>query len=374
MAALSMATIAALVNGPGLGQPVVAGAAEPRRRRPRRSPAWRSWSWRSCWTAPPPRPASAAERATAAGRCGRVCEDRRAGHADAVGAPSAHVVVAASDLSRTYLQLAPVPVAAQHRHRDLGRRVELGHRHRGRTTSTPSPRAQERGQLRLPQPAAALLADSPWWLMPRCCWPSPTCSAAGSRPWSPWSAGGHPRHRAVERRMVTLTMTLVATVLVMIMAIVLGVWMGRSRRADTVVRPFLDAFQTLPPFVYLVPALALFGQPVHRDRGRGGLRRADGDQAGRRRHPRACRRPPSRRRGPPGSTQLADDQQGAAADVARGARAGDQPGPALRAVDGRHRRPGRRRQPRLPRGRPGFSQASCSARGWRRASRSPPSG
>ena len=35
--------------------------------------------------------------------------------------------------------------------------------------------------------------------------------------------------------------------------------MGRSRRADTVIRPFLDAFQMIPPFVYLVPALALFG-------------------------------------------------------------------------------------------------------------------
>ena len=43
MAALSMATIAAFVNGPGLGKPVLAGAAEPRRRRRRPSPAWRSW-------------------------------------------------------------------------------------------------------------------------------------------------------------------------------------------------------------------------------------------------------------------------------------------------------------------------------------------
>ncbi len=58
--------------------------------------------------------------------------------------------------------------------------------------------------------------------------------------------------------MVTLTMTLVATVLVMIVAMALGVWMGRSRRADTVIRPVLDTFQTIPPFVYLVPALALF--------------------------------------------------------------------------------------------------------------------
>jgi glycine betaine/proline transport system permease protein len=59
--------------------------------------------------------------------------------------------------------------------------------------------------------------------------------------------------------MVTLAMTLIATVLVMVVAVVLGVGMGRSRRTDTVIRPFLDAFQTIPPFVYLVPALALFG-------------------------------------------------------------------------------------------------------------------
>ncbi|MDQ6641791.1 MAG: ABC transporter permease subunit, partial [Actinomycetota bacterium] len=51
--------------------------------------------------------------------------------------------------------------------------------------------------------------------------------------------------------MVTLTMTLVATLLVMVLAVVLGVGMGRSRRTDSVIRPFLDAFQTIPPFVYL---------------------------------------------------------------------------------------------------------------------------
>jgi glycine betaine/proline transport system permease protein len=59
--------------------------------------------------------------------------------------------------------------------------------------------------------------------------------------------------------MITLAMTLVATLLVMVIAIILGVGMGRSRRTDTIIRPFLDAFQTIPPFVYLVPALALFG-------------------------------------------------------------------------------------------------------------------
>jgi glycine betaine/proline transport system permease protein len=59
--------------------------------------------------------------------------------------------------------------------------------------------------------------------------------------------------------MITLAMTVLATALVMAIAVVLGVAMGRSRGADTAIRPFLDAFQVIPPFVYLVPALALFG-------------------------------------------------------------------------------------------------------------------
>jgi glycine betaine/proline transport system permease protein len=58
--------------------------------------------------------------------------------------------------------------------------------------------------------------------------------------------------------MVTLNMTLVATVFVMVFALIFGVWMGRSRTADMIIRPLLDALQVLPPFVYLIPALALF--------------------------------------------------------------------------------------------------------------------
>jgi glycine betaine/proline transport system permease protein len=56
-----------------------------------------------------------------------------------------------------------------------------------------------------------------------------------------------------------LTAVLVATLVGMILAVVFGVWMGRNRAVDRVIRPFLDAGQTMPPFVYLVPFLALFG-------------------------------------------------------------------------------------------------------------------
>ena len=59
--------------------------------------------------------------------------------------------------------------------------------------------------------------------------------------------------------MVTFTQTIVATLLTMIIGVILGVWIGRSERADKVLRPFLDAGQVLPAFVYLIPMLGFFG-------------------------------------------------------------------------------------------------------------------
>jgi glycine betaine/proline transport system permease protein len=58
--------------------------------------------------------------------------------------------------------------------------------------------------------------------------------------------------------MDTLAATLIATVIVMVLGVAIGVWMGRSTRADRVIRPFLDAAQVMPSFVYLVPFVALF--------------------------------------------------------------------------------------------------------------------
>jgi glycine betaine/proline transport system permease protein len=58
--------------------------------------------------------------------------------------------------------------------------------------------------------------------------------------------------------MTTLAMVLVATAVVMILGVVVGVWMARRPRVDAVVRPVLDAAQVMPAFVYLVPFIALF--------------------------------------------------------------------------------------------------------------------
>ena len=59
--------------------------------------------------------------------------------------------------------------------------------------------------------------------------------------------------------MITLNMVLVATLMTMVLALIFGVWMARRRSVDLLLRPLLDAGQTIPPFVYLIPVLALFG-------------------------------------------------------------------------------------------------------------------
>jgi len=76
----------------------------------------------------------------------------------------------------------------------------------------------------------------------------------GSRvPGTDWSAAG-----LWADAMSTLAATLAATTVVMVLGLVLGVWMGRSQGVDRVLRPVLDAAQTMPAFVYLVPFVALF--------------------------------------------------------------------------------------------------------------------
>ena len=62
-----------------------------------------------------------------------------------------------------------------------------------------------------------------------------------------------------EDAMITLASTLIATVITMALAVTVGVIMGRSDRVDRWLRPGLDAAQTMPAFVYLVPFLGLFG-------------------------------------------------------------------------------------------------------------------
>ncbi|WP_430297143.1 ABC transporter permease subunit [Sinomonas sp. B1-1] len=258
MAALSMATIATLINGPGLGGPVIQ--------------ALQSLDVGSAFvsglaivlmaimldrttTAASERSGIEArvQRGTAAtGMRGR--RGRRI--AVVVGAV---VVAVAVYLSRTYLAFAQFPASP-----DLG--GPLAKAVSGATDWTVGTFSGFTNWLReavtaaLVNPLESLLAQSPWWAMALVLL-ALAFTLGGWRP-----AAVTVACEAVilgtglwNESMKTLATTLVATLLVVVAAVAVGVWMGRSRLVDSAIRPVLDAFQTIPPFVYLVPALALFG-------------------------------------------------------------------------------------------------------------------
>jgi glycine betaine/proline transport system permease protein len=251
MAALSMATIAVLVNGPGLGKPVQAALQN-----------------LDVGTAAVAGLAivlvaimldrgttAASERVDKATRTGgRLTVTQRRWVVLGALVP----VIVLIYLSRKYLSLATFPESANIG-KDLATKVgsftdSFVNSIEGATNAFKD--AISYGFL---NPLQSLLAETPWWIM------APVFIAVA------YVLGGW-RPAAVtvvceavifgtglwHDTMVTLTMTIVATVLVMVIAVLLGIWMGRQRRADTILRPILDAFQVIPPFVYLVPALALF--------------------------------------------------------------------------------------------------------------------
>ncbi|MDD5590459.1 MAG: proline/glycine betaine ABC transporter permease [Dehalococcoidales bacterium] len=57
----------------------------------------------------------------------------------------------------------------------------------------------------------------------------------------------------------TLTLVVVAVIIALLIGIPLGILMTRSSKFETIMRPVLDFMQTMPPFVYLIPAVMLFG-------------------------------------------------------------------------------------------------------------------
>ncbi|MFF5209842.1 ABC transporter permease [Streptosporangium sp. NPDC000396] len=109
-------------------------------------------------------------------------------------------------------------------------------------------------------PLQTLLTTAPWWLV------SAVVLAVAWR-----TGGGRPAVTAVacllttallglwQHTMETLTTVLVGVVLTLAVGLVLGIVAARSPRFAAVQRPLLDAAQTLPAFIYLLPALALFG-------------------------------------------------------------------------------------------------------------------
>ncbi|AZG34069.1 MAG: proline/glycine betaine ABC transporter permease [Shewanella psychromarinicola] len=58
--------------------------------------------------------------------------------------------------------------------------------------------------------------------------------------------------------MITLAMVFSSVVFCTVVGVPFGIWAGRSDRVNNILRPVLDAMQTTPAFVYLVPIVMLF--------------------------------------------------------------------------------------------------------------------
>ena len=264
MAALSMATIAALINGPGLGQPVLQSL--------------QSLDVGSAFVSGlaivlmaimlDRTTTAASERTGIAARVQRGTgqETRRASGLlrgpqarRLVIAAGAVVAAVAVYLSHGYLALAQFPASP-----DLGSPLATAVSNVAQwvvnTFSGFTGWLKDTITALLVNPLESLLAQSPWWVMflvllglalalggLRAAATTVVCEAVilGTGLWN--------------ESMKTLATAFVAVLLVVIVALVVGVWMGRNKLVDSIVRPVLDAFQTIPSFVYLVPALALFG-------------------------------------------------------------------------------------------------------------------
>jgi glycine betaine/proline transport system permease protein len=256
MAALSMVTIAALIDAPGLGKTVLKALQTLDV-----GVAFNAGLAIVVLAVVLDRTTTAASERGAVLRDGGSTAARLRRPALLVGALAAGAAVL---LSRTYLWAAQFPTVVGGV--DVGIGDDIA---RGATAATQVVQDELSGLTTgvkdvvtrfLLNPFEALLNGSPWWVVLTAL----VCLAA--------LAGG--RSAAVSAgvglglllatglwfdAMTTLASTVLATLVVVLLGLVLGVWMGRSRRVDTVLRPVLDAAQTMPAFVYLVPFLALFG-------------------------------------------------------------------------------------------------------------------
>jgi glycine betaine/proline transport system permease protein len=58
--------------------------------------------------------------------------------------------------------------------------------------------------------------------------------------------------------METLALVITSVLIALVIGIPLGIWASKSDTVENIVRPILDFMQTLPAFVYLIPAVLFF--------------------------------------------------------------------------------------------------------------------
>jgi glycine betaine/proline transport system permease protein len=61
-----------------------------------------------------------------------------------------------------------------------------------------------------------------------------------------------------QNAMATISLVSAAVTIAVIIGVPLGIWAAKSARANSIIHPTLDVMQTLPSFVYLIPAIAFF--------------------------------------------------------------------------------------------------------------------
>ena len=67
------------------------------------------------------------------------------------------------------------------------------------------------------------------------------------------------RHMDVwEEAMETVALIGTSVILALVLAIPIGIWASKSDIVESIVRPILDFMQTMPAFVYLIPAVLFF--------------------------------------------------------------------------------------------------------------------
>ncbi|MBB5148409.1 MULTISPECIES: ABC transporter permease [Ureibacillus] len=59
--------------------------------------------------------------------------------------------------------------------------------------------------------------------------------------------------------MNTVTLVVFSSIIAIIIGIPIGILMSKSNVAENIIKPILDFMQTMPGFVYLIPAVAFFG-------------------------------------------------------------------------------------------------------------------
>lgn len=59
--------------------------------------------------------------------------------------------------------------------------------------------------------------------------------------------------------MSTVTLVLLSSVISIVIGVPLGILMAKNDRAQNIIKPILDFMQTMPGFVYLIPAVAFLG-------------------------------------------------------------------------------------------------------------------